>query len=149
MTPVSRQVQELCRGFPRLAIGRCIVTSPETTSYNCIAWAAADTARWWWPTGRYYWPPGAQRTASLKAFEEAFATLGFRRLQNPDADESTVEMVAIYARPDGIPTHAARQLPSGRWTSKCGAGVDIEHELDGLEGDLYGSVVLVLGRPRE
>lgn len=38
----------------------------------------------------------------------------------------------------GIPSHAARQLPNGRWTSKCGQAEDIEHDLRDLEGRLYG-----------
>ena len=46
----------------------------------------------------------------------------------------------------GIPTHAARQLRSGRWTSKLGQAEDIEHELRALEGAIHGAVVLILKR---
>ena len=45
------------------------------------------------------------------------------------------------------PKHAARQLPSGRWTSKLGFLEDIEHALHDLEGTEYGAVVLVMKRP--
>ncbi|TAF36353.1 MAG: hypothetical protein EAZ69_10585 [Oscillatoriales cyanobacterium] len=47
---------------------------------------------------------------------------------------------------NGIPTHAARQLANGKWTSKLGWLEDIEHELDGLTGDRYGVVGQILKR---
>jgi hypothetical protein len=48
----------------------------------------------------------------------------------------------------GSPTHAARQLDNGRWTSKLGELEDIEHSLRDLEGAAYGTVVQVMKRPR-
>jgi hypothetical protein len=40
---------------------------------------------------------------------------------------------------DWIPTHMARQLPNGAWTSKCGPEEDITHfTLDALE--TYGTI---------
>ena len=52
--------------------------------------------------------------------------------------EAGYEKIAIYVK-DGIPTHAARQLGDGRWTSKLGKYEDIEHDsLDALNGDGYG-----------
>ena len=47
----------------------------------------------------------------------------------------------------GVPLHAARHVPSGRWTSKLGELEDIEHALDGLEGTEYCSVVQIMKRP--
>lgn len=52
---------------------------------------------------------------------------------------------------DWIPTHMARQLPNGAWTSKCGANEDIAHfTLDALEryGALhyYGCPVVYMRR---
>jgi hypothetical protein len=37
-------------------------------------------------------------------------------------------------------------LANGRWTNKLGKAEDIEHELRDLEGDFYGTVVLVMQR---
>ena len=54
--------------------------------------------------------------------------------------------MAIYAL-QGKPTHAARQLGDGRWTSKLGKEVDITHTLVGLEGPVYGQVAAYLRRP--
>jgi len=56
------------------------------------------------------------------------------------------EKVAIYAR-DGTPLHAARQITSGKWVSKLGPREDIEHDLHGLAGNIYGSVAVILVRP--
>ena len=66
-------------------------------------------------------------------------------------DDGTLEAdfykVAVYAL-GRKPTHAARQLDSGNWTSKLGRSVDIEHQLEGLEGEEYGKVVQYLRCPR-
>ena len=35
--------------FPALVGTGYFVTSPATPEYNCIAWAAGETDRWWWP----------------------------------------------------------------------------------------------------
>ncbi len=45
-----------------------------------------------------------------------------------------------------LPTHVARQLPSGLWTSKLGNAEDLEHTLDGLAGAVFGHVAAVLKR---
>jgi hypothetical protein len=60
--------------------------------------------------------------------------------------EPGYEKVALFALA-GVPKHAARQLPSGRWVSKLGPSEDIEHALHDLTGMVYGSVVLVMKRP--
>ena len=47
--------------FPKLAPpARFEITSPRTVAYNCIAWAAGETQRKWWPDkmGVAYWPRG-------------------------------------------------------------------------------------------
>jgi hypothetical protein len=44
-------------------------------------------------------------------------------------------------------THAARQLPSGKWTSKLGKGEDIEHDSPyDVGGGVYGEVMQVMKR---
>jgi len=67
--------------------------------------------------------------------------------ETPDLEEG-FERIAIFAIL-AQPTHAARQLENGRWTSKLGRAVDIEHELDALEGTDYGKVTQILKRRRE
>jgi len=95
--------------------------------------------------GVSFWPAGIRREETVAAFVEAFQALGYV----PCADDQPgpgFEKVALYARA-GVPKHAARQLPNGRWTSKLGELEDVEHTLDGLAGSWYGSVVQVLKRP--
>jgi hypothetical protein len=132
--------------FPGLRGAKYQVTSPATDLYNCIAWAASDTGRWWWPDllKQRYWPANATRDESLPAFQEAFGTLGFI-ICHDERWEIGFEKIAIYADDDG-PLHAARQLANGRWTSKLGELEDIEHDLHDLEGAEYGYVVVVMMR---
>jgi hypothetical protein len=126
------------------------LTSSEDRRYNCIAWAAAENERWWWPDSDSYayWPRNVPRQSTLDAFIKAFETLGYSKSANGDLDER-LEKVAIYADESGEPTHAARQLLSGKWTSKLGELQDIEHEIGMLEGDQYGHVCRFLERPRK
>jgi hypothetical protein len=140
-------VTPLEAAFPSLRPGNYQITRPPTNRYNCIAWAAGDTARWWWPVGhsQFFWPPGIAREETPAAFEAAFATLGYVRCDSLDG-ETGFEKVALFADVNGVSTHAARQLTSGRWTSKLGELDDIEHDLRDLEGDIYGIVVWFMKR---
>ncbi len=137
--------------FPGLVGTSYRVSSPVTRDYNCIAWAAGDTAHWWWPdidpdNDAIFWPPSVPLEETLPAFAAAFATLGYAPCSR-EGPEPGFEKVALFAR-DGVPTHAARQLRDGRWTSKLGLREDIEHDLHAVSGELYGTVVLVLKRER-
>jgi hypothetical protein len=135
--------------FPALRGSAYRVTSPEEDTYNCIAWAAGDTTKWWWPDepghpDSAYWPAGVPRVETLEAFRQAFATLGYV-VCNDDQPETEYEKIALFALV-GTPKHAARQLPSGRWTSKLGPMEDIEHARHDLTGLVYGAVALVMKR---
>ena len=101
------------------------VTSPQTTDYNCVGWALSDDERWWSPVAGFgsYWPPEIPRALDVATFIALFELLGFERCDD-DALEPDSEKIAIFAE-DGYFTHVARQLPSGRWTSKLGNDVDI------------------------
>jgi hypothetical protein len=136
--------------FPDLVVAGYHITSQATSDYNCIAWAADDDARWWWPDpfGDYYWPAQAPRVETLEAFITAYRLLGYEPCATDDV-EANFERVAFYVDSQGIPTHAARQLPSGAWTSKLGTLEDIEHTaLEGLNGVIYGRVGQLLRRAR-
>lgn len=133
--------------FPKLREHNCRLTSPPDTRYNCIGWAAEDAARWWWPDplGQYYWPVDATRAESLGAFEAVFREIGYAELSDSSFEAEKLK-VAIYVDARGSPTHAARQVANGWWTSKLGQQVDIEHELHALEGPVYGRVGVVLAK---
>lgn len=136
--------------FPRLQTAGFDITSPRDSRYNCVAWAAEDTRRWWWPGEPpfSFWPAGVQREESVASFIEAFATLGYQVTESGGHDPH-FERVAIFASNDGVPTHMARQLPDGSWTSKLGQLEDIAHrDVAGVTGVDYGAVAAFLQRPR-
>lgn len=134
--------------FPNLSKTDYRIASPQSGDYNCIAWAANEDDRWWEPDpyGRFYWPSDVPREITIEAFIQAFENLGYVPCQD-DQIETDFQKVAIYTDPEGIPTHAARQLRSGMWTSKIGKLEDIEHTLEGLEDSDYGKVAQILKRP--
>ncbi len=125
--------------YPHLLAEGFLNTSLEDKAYNCIAWAAAaDQDNWWWPPGGRgsYWPPKIRNDVSVDAFVEMFKSLGFEECLGPGTEDG-FEKVALYAK-DGLPAHAARQLPSGKWTHKIGKNVDIQTSLKGVEDSLSG-----------
>lgn len=136
--------------FPNLTTGSYKKTSEFDVTYNCIAWAAEDSTRWWWPLPQkpYYWPI-PQMGVTRQNFIDAFATLGYIVANALDPSlQSDLEKVALFEDSAGKPTHAARQLPSGTWTSKLGKEIDIEHiAVAGVEGPEYGTVAVILVRP--
>lgn len=143
-------VERIESRFPGLRTSPFRVTSPAMRDYNCVAWAAGDTARWWWPDPNpdddaSFWPPGIPREETVAAFVAAFATLGYAPGSGEELEPGFVK-VALFAS-GAVPTHAARQLPNGRWTSKLGLREDIEHDLHAVSGDAYGPVVRILKRP--
>jgi hypothetical protein len=139
--------EQVRAALPRLTRANHVETSPASWAYNCVAWAAGVTDAWWWPTPGRYWPAGVPREESLAAFVAAFATLGYRPAATA-APEPGVEKVALYAFGDK-PTHAARQLPSGWWTSKLGPAIDIEHVTpEVVAGGVYGELCAILARSR-
>lgn len=137
------------RYFPNLISDGYEEKSCADRRYNCIAWAANTTTQFWWPGPPgppfTYWPDGVRGDLTIESFVSAFATLGYELCDN-DEFEVGYEKVALYAR-GGTPTHMARQVSAGSWTSKLGKWVDIEHStLRGLEGTDYGGVVAILKR---
>jgi hypothetical protein len=121
--------------FPKLASTPHRITSAYDPKYNCIAWAAGDTRRWWEPDEGEdcYWPPNVPREYSLDGYIQAFESIGFTRCDSHDL-EPGFEKVAIFAN-DAGPTHASKQSGDGSWSSKLGVFEDIEHVLEALAGD--------------
>src|SRR5882762_924674 len=120
--------------FPDLARTGYRLTSPPDAIYNCIAWALGHNSSWWWPdpAGFDFWPVTLLREETLAAFNDLFRFLGYELCEGENLEVGWVK-VALFGL-DGNPTHAARQLANGRWTSKLGPDDDIEHELHGLAG---------------
>jgi hypothetical protein len=102
----------------------------------------------WWPDLEEvaYWPEGITREETVDAFVQAYRSLGYEPCKDARLEHG-VEKIAIYAV-SGQPTHVARQLANGMWSSKLGPQEDIEHDYNALEGPAYGSIVFLLGRAR-
>ena len=89
---------------------------------------------------------------TIDAFMRAYGTLGYTLCFDESLEES-LEKIAIYGTTalDGsvIPTHAALQLQSGKWTSKLGPFEDINHDtVDDVRGPVYGTRICCMSRPR-
>ena len=135
--------------FPNLRSGQGYEEkSKRTDEYNCIAFAADDEENWWWPHPDSYWPDGVPRVVTLEAFIQAYQTLNYETCENGTLEEG-FEKVVIYVDSTDKPTHAAKQLASGKWKSKLGKGWDIEHDtLQGIEDGSYGKAHQFMKRPK-
>jgi hypothetical protein len=125
-------------------------TSPLDNRYNCIAHAASAQNRWWWPDkdGFGYWPSGVPRNVTIDAFILSYGTLGYEVCDDASVEDG-YEKIALYAL-NNTPTHAARLLSNGKWTSKLGKLEDIEHDTAStIEGPAYGTAVLFMRRKIE
>lgn len=137
--------------FPNLHPNAYEKTSDPDPGYNCIAWAAGETLRWWEPVGipPYYWPPGIPLEYTLANYIRAFEQLGYQKCDDGKYVRG-FEKIAIYVDRHGAPSHAARQRGPAKWTSKLGEREDIDHAtLDGLVGSRYGRVAQFLRRRAE
>ena len=136
--------------FPNLKDSNYKIISPRDIDYNCIAWAAGDCETLWWPDPLNigYWPDEVPRAESLEAFIKAFEILGYNVCDNTGYEEG-FEKIAIFTGESGKPTHAARQLNFGIWTSKLGKLYDIEHEVEGVTGLEYGHIAVCMKRSKQ
>ena len=128
--------------FPRLDYS---VTSDPDDSYNCIAWAMDRQDTWWSHLPGYRWI--GRRAPGIETLENVFLELGYERCDDANLEDG-YDKAALFVQNNRW-THAARQLPDGKWTSKLGVFEDIEHDsLDGISGRLYGEVHCIMRRRR-
>lgn len=135
--------------FPGLTDDNHTVTSPASPSYNCIAWAAGDSLRWWEPVDGYFWPSSVSRDSIIASLVALFEQRGYVTCTDGTL-EARFEKVALYSDNDGKYTHAAIQLDNGLWSSKLGQLSDISHSTpdDVAGGSSYGSVAAFMRRPK-
>lgn len=135
--------------FPNSKEQPFIQTSPEDSIYNCIAWAAGDNTKWYEPDpgNIYFWPSVVSRQYSINSYVELYEHFGFIKCDNGKL-EPDFEKVVLFSK-DGFPTHAARQLPDGLWTSKLGKNIDVSHTIEAMEGGFYGNVIQYLKKERQ
>ncbi len=132
--------------FPNSRLEPFELTSPATGKYNCIAWALEDPQFFYWPGPKefYNWPKDLPRELSMEVFVQIFAANGYQICENASLEKG-FQKIAIFEK-NSEPTHAARQLPDGFWTSKIGALEDVRHSLAAISGGMYGGAVVFLKR---
>jgi hypothetical protein len=142
VTPAETAIVKL---FPRLTPGSFRITSPATEDYNCVAWAVGVDNNWYEPG--ISWPIPTGYACTEQQLLDFFRLHGFGECAGADL-EAEFQKVALYSNQYGTWKHAARQLPSGLWTSKLGKLEDIEHaHPDELGGSDYGEVFQYMRRP--
>jgi hypothetical protein len=153
--------ESIQRDFPNLRRSKWYLKSPHTIVYRCIAWAACETHRSWWPMDcpRHLYPPEVYWPSHLPVSDESIAnfvnafvdTKGYSPCGRDTSFEFGYQKVAIYAKSENgslVTKHMARQHLLGfGWLSKLGTGRDIFHpKVEDLHGNLYGTVEQVLKR---
>lgn len=135
--------QAWAQSFPRLKLDpNDPVSAPA--DYNCIAYAAGDTTKWWDNVRA----PKMVPEWSIDGLQRAFAPLGYEQCPDGELEQGFEKVVFYWKIATGRPTHGARQLPDGRWTSKCGKEEDIIHNTpECLAGDAYGQPCVYMKRP--
>jgi hypothetical protein len=115
-----------------------VVTSP-CDFYNCVSHALGRTTGLIWPSQLdAEWPADIAYSDHISSFTKMLARHGYEPCTSSNIEVGH-EKIALYTK-DGFVKHAARQMDSGRWTSKLGyKDYDIaHHSLADLEGKCYG-----------
>jgi hypothetical protein len=135
--------------FPNSKIDPFLITSPQTSSYNSIAWAFGDNSKWYWPDSSniYFWPSDIPRQETINSFIKLFESIGYIQTDNDYLDVE-FEKIAIYGDRFSNPTHAARQLQNGFWTSKLGQNFDVTHTIFSMSDGNYGNVLVYMKRQK-
>ncbi|MGH6871898.1 MAG: DUF7689 domain-containing protein [Rhizomicrobium sp.] len=152
-------LQDLMRDFSYLFEVGFVITSYPDKNYNCIAWAADITDKWFDSSKEGKWPndfKGPEFTDLIDAYED----LGFKKCNDGSYVEG-LQKIAIYAK-QGLNTfgfktvfwtHAAKQLDADTWSSKIGKSFDIQHKTahdlevgKGNNSDVYGKVYVFMSR---
>lgn len=143
--------QKIVDAFREIS-GKFRKTSDESPRYNCLAWALGINWTFFSPERRhagYYWPPGIPREWTMPNIRKIFYRHGFTEETDDRTIEEGFDKVAVYVEEntEGVPSHFAKQLPNGKWSSKMGDLIDMEHDdLDCLQGECYGSLYVILKR---
>jgi hypothetical protein len=136
------------RLFPRLFADGYEKNSRESSSYNCIAFAAGDVEHIWDgfgdpPDG--YWPTTDTGTM-VGHLVSAYKAERFEECDGAEPEKG-YEKVVLYRNAKGKWTHAAHLRLDGWWESKLGQLDDIIHRSpQGLVGTEYGEVACFMKR---
>ena len=138
--------------FPKLKRRPYVITSSKSPIYNCTALDAGEIHQWWEYDAttslgvQTYWPPGFPPGDTVADVSNVFQAVFHYGPTTDRRARPGFEKVALYGYEDGGFAHIARQLRSGRWSSKLCELYDLEHALSDLEGRVYGRVAAILER---
>jgi hypothetical protein len=97
-----------------------LITSPFNPRYNCVAYAYGKYDNGMWPNHNdYWWPPQIPNEMTIRAFQALFESIAFNVCGDGSFEPGYLK-IAIFADNNNIPTHAAKQLDNGFWSSKLG-----------------------------
>lgn len=137
------ELEDLFAQFPGLCATPHKITSGPSDEYNCVAWVQNDMDHFWDPDQT--WPdqvdPPTDPHDDLDAYLALFRWMGFEECATGELEPGYLKIAVYSATHPGLGdprhefSHVARQLPSGRWSSKGGVCHDFRHdELEPLEG---------------
>jgi len=135
-----------CADFPKINKKNHTVTSDQDRAYNCIAFAAGETHRKWWPASHpdAYWPIALPQPDTPDAFIKAFQTLGYAVCAD-DSYDPALQKIVFYVV-FGHVKHAAIQLGPNKWASKLGDCEDIQHKKIAISEGSYGVPTVYMAR---
>jgi hypothetical protein len=131
-----KQSLSYCSRHPNMSKEKLRVIRLATRAYNCIAAAFGVEEQWWWPGGPG-WPIAVNHGETVKSFDALVKHFGGERCNGPEIEEGYVKL-DLYIDQYGEPTHMARQTIRGTWISKMGGNMEVEHDLNELDGEGYG-----------
>ena len=128
--------QQVEAAFPRLKQTQYDILRTSAKTYNCIGWALGTSTEWVWPG------------TSVADFDRLTAAFGYHRIQALDFRlDPGLKKIVLYGKPVNgkwEPTHMAKQMPDGTWTSKLGKLPLIWHlQPSDLNGTSYGKPIAV------
>lgn len=122
------------------------VVGKATHEYNCIVHSVGLERGW-------FQPGVSDKARPMSHMDDFYTAHGFQRAPGMDtAPQDGVERVVVFGMRDETGqvvdvTHAVRQEPNGKWTSKLGTGPLIEHDtLSQVRGGSYGEPIAVYER---
>ena len=86
-----------------------------------------------------HWPDDVPRSRSISAYEMLIGKYDYADCGIDDRLEDGYEKVALFSDSSKIFTHICKQKDDGKWTSKLGEMIDVEHNsLRAFENSKYG-----------
>ena len=134
---------QIQRHFPNLIKGNNFAfTSEQTEDYNCIAWITEVIDDW-----KQLYEENGNVIRNSENYISYFRDLGFEITDKLDLEDNTLKIVIYIESNSNHFKHVARQLNTGKWTSKLGDWEDIQHDTpNDLVGQSYGDKLVIMSR---